>query len=148
MRIAVAAGGVKAQGRHTIGLCRIDRFAFDGQIIELAVFSHKTDVGKLRIGAGIGLHLRHGGQILGHFLTAHIDIDQHVAEGLHLHHIFIGDITRFNRITHSAAAHHREISIAARHLRRQQQTSHIGLHETNFAAIALQMRVYATDFHL
>ena len=67
---------------------------------------------------------------------------------MYLHHVFIGDIARFNRITHAAAAHHREIGIAARHLRRQQQTSHIGLHKTHFAAIAFQVRVYATDFDL
>ncbi len=148
VRIAIAAGGVKAQRRHPIGLRRIHRFAFDFQIVQLTVFGHETDVGKLRISAGIRLHLRDGGQVIHYLLAVHIDIGQHIAERLDLHHIFVGDIPRLNGVADPAAAHHREIRVAARHLRRQQQVAHIGLHKAHFTAVALQMTIHAADFDL
>ncbi|MNE10237.1 hypothetical protein D3C80_1029410 [compost metagenome] len=148
MRIAVTAGGVKTQRHHAVSFGGVNRFAFDLQIVQLAVFGGKTDVSKLRIGTGVRLHLRHGSQIIDHLFTAHIGVDHDVAKRLHLEHIFVGNITAINGIANAAAAHHRKISTGACHLRCQQQMSHIGLYKADFAAIPFQTTINSADLHI
>ncbi len=148
MRITVAAGGVKAQGRHPVGFGRVNRFAFDLQVVEYPVLRHKADVGELRIGTGVRLHLCYRSQVIRHLFAAHIDIHQHIAERLHLQDIFIGDITAFNGVADPAAAHHRKIGVSTRHLRCQHQVPHVGLHETHLTAIPFQPAGECTDLHI
>ena len=92
--------------------------------------------------------MRHRGQIINHFFPAHIGVHHDVAKRLYLQHALIGDIAAFDGVTDTAAAHHAKISAGSRHLRSQQQVPHIGLHETDFATVAFEARIDATDFHV
>ena len=92
--------------------------------------------------------MRHGGQIVNHLFPAHVGIHHDVSERLYFQYALIGDITAFDGITDATAAHHAKICAGSRHLRSQQQMSHVGLHETDFASVAFEARIDATNFHV
>ena len=113
----------------------------------MTAFRYKTDVGKLRVGAGVRLHLRYCCQVIQQLFTRKIDIGDGVTKRLHFQHIFIGDIARFNAVANAATAHHCQIRPGACHLCGEKDPRQVGLHKAHFAAIPFKTASGAANLH-